>query len=133
MVLNFDYLRLLYARIGTPYSPETGLPIKSQTVSQMVDRITSRPDGSKILILAPIVRGRKGEYKKELLELQKKGFQRVKIDGQQYDFESLPTLDKKKKHDIAVIVDRISINSDLGNRLADSIETSLNLSDGIKF
>ena len=127
----YDYLRLLYARIGTPYSPTTGLPIKSQTISQMVDRINSKPDGSKLLILAPIVRGRKGEYKKELLELQKKGFQRVKIDGQQYDFESLPILDKKKKHDIAVVVDRISISSDLGNRLADSIETSLNLSDGI--
>ena len=127
----YDYLRLLYARIGTPFSPTTGLPIKSQTISQMVDRINSKPDGSKLLILAPIVRGRKGEYKKELLELQKKGFQRVKIDGQQYDFESLPILDKKKKHDIAVVVDRISISSDLGNRLADSIETSLNLSDGI--
>ena len=127
----YDYLRLLYARIGTPYSPTTGLPIKSQTISQMVDRINSKPDGSKLLILAPIVRGRKGEYKKELLELQKKGFQRVKIDGQQYDFESLPILDKKKKHDIAVVVDRVSISSDLGNRLADSIETSLNLSDGI--
>ncbi len=127
----YDYLRLLYARIGIPYSPATGLPIKSQTVTQMVDRIKSRPDGSRFLILAPIVRGRKGEYKKELSELQKKGFQRVKIDGDQYEFDSLPSLDKKKKHDISVVVDRISLSSDLGNRLADSIETALNIADGI--
>ena len=127
----YDYLRLLYARIGIPYSPTTGLPIKSQTVTQMVDRIRSRPEGSKFLILAPIVRGRKGEYKKELSELQKKGFQRVKIDGEQYEFDSLPDLDKKKKHDISVVVDRISLSKDLGNRLADSIETALNIADGI--
>ena len=106
----------MYAIIGIPYSPSTGLPIKSQTVSQMVDRIRSRPDGSKFLILAPIVRGRKGEYKKELSELQKKGFQRVKIDGDQFEFDALPILDKKKKHDISVVVDRISLSSDLGNR-----------------
>ena len=127
----YDYLRLLFARIGVPYSPTTGLPIKSQTVTQMIDRINTRPIGSKFLVLAPIVRGRKGEYKKELADLQKKGFQRIKIDGEQYDFDNIPTLDKKKKHNILVVVDRISLSKDLGNRLADSIETSLRLSDGI--
>ena len=127
----YDYLRLLFARIGVPYSPSTGLPITSQTVSQMVDRIKDKPKGSRLIILAPIVRGRKGEYKKELAELQRKGFQRVKIDGVQYDFDSLPNLDKKKKHEIDIIVDRIVLNDDLGNRLADSLETALNLSEGL--
>ncbi|MDB9985835.1 excinuclease ABC subunit UvrA [Pelagibacterales bacterium] len=127
----YDYLRLLYARIGVPYSPTTGLPITSQTVSQMVDRIKEKPVGTKFIILAPIVRGRKGEYKKELAELQRKGFQRVKIDGTQYDFDELPILDKKKKHEIDIVVDRIVLNKELGNRLADSLETALNLSDGL--
>ena len=127
----YDYLRLLFARIGVPYSPSTGLPITSQTVSQMVDRIKDKPKGCRLIILAPIVRGRKGEYKKELAELQRKGFQRVKIDGVQYDFDSLPNLDKKKKHEIDIIVDRIVLNDDLGNRLADSLETALNLSEGL--
>ena len=127
----YDYLRLLYARIGVPYSPATGLPITSQTVSQMVDRIKEKPVGTKFIILAPIVRGRKGEYKKELAELQRKGFQRVKIDGTQYDFDELPVLDKKKKHEIDIVVDRIVLNKELGNRLADSLETALNLSDGL--
>ena len=127
----YDYLRLLFARIGVPYSPSTGLPITSQTVSQMVDRIKDKPKGSRLIILAPIVRGRKGEYKKELAELQRKGFQRVKIDGVQYDFDSLPNLDKKKKHEIDIIVDRIVLNDDLGNRLADSLETALNLSEDL--
>ncbi|MDA9137416.1 excinuclease ABC subunit UvrA [Pelagibacterales bacterium] len=127
----YDYLRLLYARIGVPYSPTTGLPITSQTVSQMVDRIKEKPIGTKFIILAPIVRGRKGEYKKELAELQRKGFQRVKIDGTQYDFDELPVLDKKKKHEIDIVVDRIVLNKELGNRLADSLETALNLSDGL--
>ena len=127
----YDYLRLLFARIGVPYSPSTGLPITSQTVSQKVDRIKDKPKGSRLIILAPIVRGRKGEYKKELAELQRKGFQRVKIDGVQYDFDSLPNLDKKKKHEIDIIVDRIVLNDDLGNRLADSLETALNLSEGL--
>ena len=127
----YDYLRLLFARIGVPYSPSTGLPITSQTVSQMVDRIKDKPKSSRLIILAPIVRGRKGEYKKELAELQRKGFQRVKIDGVQYDFDSLPNLDKKKKHEIDIIVDRIVLNDDLGNRLADSLETALNLSEGL--
>ncbi len=127
----YDYLRLLFARIGIPYSPTTGLPIKSQTITQIVDRIKERDEGSRFLILAPIIRGRKGEYKKELAELQKKGFQRIKIDGEQYDFDSLPNIDKKKKHDIEVIVDRISLTKDIGNRLADSVETALNLADGL--
>ena len=127
----YDYLRLLFARIGIPYSPATGLPIKSQTITQIVDRIKERNEGSRFLILAPIIRGRKGEYKKELSELQKKGFQRIKIDGEQYDFDSLPNIDKKKKHDIEVIVDRISLTKDIGNRLADSVETALNLADGL--
>ena len=127
----YDYLRLLFARIGTPYSPTTGLPIKSQTITQIVDRINERKNGSKFLILAPIIRGRKGEYKKELLELQKKGFQRVKIDGVQYEFDDLPSIDKKKKHDIEVVVDRISLDDSIGNRLADSVETALNLADGL--
>ena len=127
----YDYLRLLFARIGIPYSPTTGLAIKSQTITQIVDRIKERNEGSRFLILAPIIRGRKGEYKKELAELQKKGFQRIKIDGEQYDFDSLPIIDKKKKHDIEVVVDRISLTKDIGNRLADSVETALNLADGI--
>ena len=101
----YDYLRLLFARIGVPYSPTTGLPIKSQTVTQIVDQIKNRKIGSRFLILSPIIRGRKGEYRKELQELQKKGFQRVKIDGEIYEFDSLPNLDKKKKHNIEVVVD----------------------------
>jgi len=127
----YDYLRLLFARVGIPYSPATGLPIKSQTVTQIVDRIKEREIGSKFLILSPIIRGRKGEYKKELQELHKKGFQRVKIDGELYEFDSLPEIDKKKKHDIEVVVDRIVLNDEIGNRLADSVETALNLSDGL--
>src|SRR6201987_391144 len=100
----YDYLRLLYARIGIPYSPATGLPIESQTVSQMVDRIMSMKEGTRLLLLAPIVRGRKGEYRKELADLQKRGFQRVKIDGKMYEIEDSPKLDKQIKHDIEVVV-----------------------------
>ena len=111
----YDYLRLLFARIGVPYSPATGLPIKSQTVTQIVDQIKNRKIGSRFLILSPIIRGRKGEYRKELQELQKKGFQRVKIDGVQYEFDDLPSIDKKKKHDIEVVVDRISLDDSIGN------------------
>ncbi len=129
----YDYLRLLYARIGIPYSPATGLPIESQTVSQMVDRIQAIAEGTKLLLLAPVVRGHKGEYKKELQELQKKGFQRVKIDGTIYEFDALPTLDKNKKHDIEVVVDRLVAAKDMGNRVADSIETALKLSGGLVF
>src|ERR1700733_11125284 len=129
----YDYMRLLYARIGIPYSPATGLPIESQTVSQMADRILALPEGTKLMLLAPIVRGRKGEYRKELQDLRKQGFQRVKVDGTVYDIEDAPSLNKKLKHDIAVVVDRIVVKSDLGNRLPDSIETSLRLADGIMF
>src|SRR6187401_878596 len=127
----YDYMRLLWARVGVPYSPATGLPIESQTVSQMVDRVLAVEDGTRLFILAPIVRGRKGEYRKELAELQKKGFQRVKIDGAFYEIGDAPTLDKKYKHDIDVVVDRVVVRSDLGARLADSIETALRLADGL--
>jgi excinuclease ABC subunit A len=127
----YDYLRLLFARVGVPYSPATGLPIESQTVSQMADRILALPEGTRLYLLAPIVRGRKGEYKKELAELQKKGFQRAKIDGKFYDIGATPALDKKLKHDIEIVVDRIVVKGDLGNRLPDSIETALGLADGL--
>ena len=127
----YDYLRLLFARIGVPYSPATGLPIESQTVSQMVDRIKTMPDGTRLYLMAPIVRGRKGEYRKELQELQRKGFQRVKVDGKLYEIAEAPVLDKKFKHDIDVVVDRIVVKPDLGNRLADSIETALTLAEGL--
>ncbi|HYD08002.1 MAG TPA: excinuclease ABC subunit UvrA, partial [Reyranella sp.] len=127
----YDYLRLLFARVGIPYSPATGLPIESQTVSQMVDRVKAMPEGTRLYLMAPIVRGRKGEYRKDLAELQKKGFQRVKIDGKLYEIAEAPSLDKKYKHDIDVVVDRIVVKPDLGNRLADSIETALNLAEGL--
>ena len=127
----YDYLRLLFARVGVPYSPATGLPIESQTVSQMADRILALPEGTRLYLLAPIVRGRKGEYRKELAELQKKGFQRAKVDGKFYDIGATPALDKKLKHDIEIVVDRIVVKADLGNRLPDSIETALNLADGL--
>ncbi len=127
----YDYLRLLFARVGIPYSPATGLPIESQTVSQMVDRIKTMPEGTRLYLMAPIVRGRKGEYRKELQELQRKGFQRVKIDGTLYEIAEAPALDKKFKHDIDVVVDRIVVKPDLGNRLADSLETALGLAEGL--
>ncbi len=136
----YDYMRLLWARVGIPYSPATGLPIESQTVSQMVDRILQKEDKTKIYLLAPIVRGRKGEYRKEFIELRKKGFQRLRINNEFYDIEELPTLDRYKKHDIEVVVDRLVItrsteeeNKDLLQRLADSIEISLQLSDGLLY
>lgn len=127
----YDYMRLLFARVGVPYSPATGLPIESQTVSQMVDRVLAFDEGTRLFILAPIVRGRKGEYKKELAELQKKGFQRVKIDGAFYEIGEAPALDKKYKHDIDVVVDRIVVRPDLATRLADSMETALKLAEGL--
>lgn len=127
----YDYMRLLFARVGVPYSPATGLPIESQTVSQMVDRVLALEEGTRLFILAPIVRGRKGEYKKELAELQKKGFQRVKIDGAFYEIGEAPALDKKYKHDIDVVVDRIVVRPDLATRLADSMETALKLAEGL--
>ncbi|PZV36111.1 excinuclease ABC subunit UvrA [Mesorhizobium kowhaii] len=127
----YDYMRLLFARVGIPYSPATGLPIESQTVSQMVDRVLAVEEGTRLFILAPMVRGRKGEYRKELLELQKKGFQRVKVDGVFYEIADVPALDKKYKHDLDVVVDRIVVRGDLATRLADSIETALKLAEGL--
>ncbi|MEX0840653.1 MAG: excinuclease ABC subunit UvrA [Parvibaculum sp.] len=127
----YDYMRLLWARIGIPYSPATGLPIESQTVSQMVDRVMALPEGTRLFLLAPIIRGRKGEYRKEFAELQKKGFQRVKVDGTFCEIADVPALNKKLKHDIDVVVDRIVVRPDLGNRLADSFEIALALADGI--
>ncbi|WP_054311108.1 excinuclease ABC subunit UvrA [Mesorhizobium sp. 1M-11] len=127
----YDYMRLLFARVGVPYSPATGLPIESQTVSQMVDRVLALEEGTRLYITAPMVRGRKGEYKKELLELQKKGFQRVKVDGTFYEIADVPALDKKYKHDIDVVVDRIVVRADLATRLADSMETALKLAEGL--
>ena len=127
----YDYMRLLFARVGVPYSPATGLPIESQTVSQMVDRVLELEEGTRLYLLAPIVRGRKGEYRKELAELMKKGFQRVKIDGEFHEIAEAPALDKKLKHDIDVVVDRIVVRADIANRLADSLETALQLADGI--
>ena len=136
----YDYMRLLWARIGVPYSPATGLPIESQTVSQMVDKIFKKENDSKIYLLAPIVRGRKGEYRKEFIELRKKGFQRLRINDEFYDIEEIPTLDRYKKHYIEVVVDRLVIkksteedNKDLLQRLADSIEITLQLSDGLLY
>jgi excinuclease ABC subunit A len=126
-----DYMRLLWARIGIPYSPATGLPIESQTVSQMVDRVLSLPERTRLYLLAPIARGRKGEYRKEIADLMKKGFQRLKIDGQFYEIADAPALDKKIKHDIEVVVDRIVVRPDMAARLAESFETALELGDGL--
>jgi excinuclease ABC subunit A len=127
----YDYMRLLWARVGVPYSPATGLPIVSQTVSQMVDRVLAMPQGTRLYLLAPIVRGRKGEYRKELAELQRRGFQRVKIDGKMLELDEVRGLNKNLKHDIEIVVDRIIVDGELGNRLADSFETALELADGI--
>ena len=132
----YDYMRLLWARVGIPYSPATGLPITSQTVSQMVDIIMALEDGTRLYLLAPVVRGRKGEYRKELAEYMQKGFSRVRIDGAFYDLDDTPTLDKKKKHDIEIVVDRIVVrheSEELATRLADSFETALSLADGLVF
>jgi excinuclease ABC subunit A len=128
-----DYMRLLWARVGVPYSPATGLPIESQTVSQMVDKIMALEDGTRLYLLAPIVRGRKGEYRKEIADLQRQGFQRLKIDGTFYAIEDAPTLEKQIKHDIDVVVDRIVVKPGLEQRLADSLQTALRLADGVAF
>lgn len=127
----YDYMRLLWARVGIPYSPATGLPIESQTVSQMVDRVLALPEKTRLYLLAPVVRGRKGEYRKELADFQKKGFQRVKANGEFYEIADAPALDKKFKHDIDVVVDRLVVRPDIASRLADSFETALGLADGI--
>ena len=127
----YDYMRLLWARVGVPYSPATGLPIESQTISQMVDRIMALPEGTRIYLLAPVVRGRKGEYRKELTEFMKKGYQRVKVDGKFYEIAEAPALDKKFNHDIDVVVDRLVVRPDIATRLADSLEQALKLADGL--
>lgn len=129
----YDYMRLMFARVGTPYSPATGLPIEAQTVSQMVDRVMAMDEGTRLFLLAPIVRGRKGEYKKELQDLARRGFQRVRIDGEMFDLEDAPDLDKKYKHDIEIVVDRLVVKKGIEPRLADSFETALGLADGISF
>jgi excinuclease ABC subunit A len=127
----YDYMRLLWARIGVPYSPATGLPIESQTVSQMVDKITVLPEGTRLFLLAPVVRGRKGEFKTEFKSWIKQGFVRAKINGEYYELENAPDLDKKLKHDIDVVVDRIAVRSGIEQRLAEGFETCLRLADGI--
>src|SRR5437899_4259337 len=126
-----DYMRLLWARVGIPYSPATGLPIESQTISQMVDKLTALPEGTRIYLLAPVVRDRKGEYRKEIAGWQKNGYQRLKIDGEYYPIEDAPALDKTFKHDIDVVVDRLVTRSGLETRYADSLEQALHLADGI--
>jgi len=129
----YDYMRLLWARVGIPYSPATGLPIAAQTVSQMVDRVMTLPHGTRFLLLAPVVRGRKGEYRKELAEWQRAGFTRVRIDGEMHEIEAAPALDKKYKHDIEVVVDRLVVREGIETRLAQSLETALRLADGLAY
>ncbi|MBC7431457.1 MAG: excinuclease ABC subunit UvrA [Rubritepida sp.] len=129
----YDYMRLLWARVGVPYSPATGLPIEAQSVSQMVDRVAGMPEGTRLLLLAPIARGKKGEFRKELLEFQRRGFERVKINGTLYQIGDAPKLDKKLKHDTEVVVDRVVVRDGMGARLADSFETALALAEGIAY
>jgi len=129
----WDYMRLLWARVGVPYSPATGLPIEAQTVSTMVDRVMALPEGTRLYLLAPVVRGRKGEYRKELAEWQKAGYTRVRINGEFYAIEDAPTLDKKFKHDIEVVVDRIAVKPGIETRLADSFEQALKLAEGLAY
>ncbi len=127
----YDYMRLLWARVGVPYSPATGLPIESQTVSQMADRILALPEGTRLYLMAPVVRGRKGEFRKDIAEWMKRGYQRLKIDGKFYEIAEAPALDKKFNHDIDVVVDRIVVRADIAARLADSLEQCLKLADGL--
>jgi excinuclease ABC subunit A len=127
----YDYLRLLFARVGTPYSPATGLPITAMQVQDMVDAVMAMPEGTRAYLLAPIIRDRKGEYRKEFLDLRKQGFQRVKVNGTFHELEDPPTLDKKFRHNIDVVVDRIVVKEGIETRLADSFRTALNLADGI--
>ncbi len=129
----YDYMRLLWARVGTPYSPTTGLPIAAQTVSQMVDRVMALPEGTRLYLLAPVVRGRKGEYRKEMQEWQKAGFTRVRIDGTIHEIDEAPALDKKYKHDIEVVVDRLVVGGEIATRLAESFETALKLAEGLAY
>jgi excinuclease ABC subunit A len=128
-----DYMRLLWARVGVPYSPATGLPIEAQTVSQMVDRVMAMPEGTRLLLLAPVVRDRKGEYRKELAELQRRGFTRAKVDGTLYEIGEVPALNRKTKHEIEAVVDRIVVRDGIAPRLADSFETALAMSDGVVY
>ena len=128
-----DYMRLLWARVGVPYSPATGLPIEAQTVSQMVDRVMAMPEGTRLLLLAPVVRDRKGEYRKELADLQRRGFTRVKVDGTLYEIGEVPALNRKIKHEIEAVVDRVVVRDGIAPRLADSFETALGLSDGVVY
>src|SRR6201747_1436974 len=128
-----DYMRLLWARVGVPYSPATGLPIEAQTVSQMVDRVMAMPEGARLLLLAPVVRDRKGEYRKELAELQRRGFTRVKVDGTLYEIADVPALNRKTKHEIEAVVDRLVVRDGIASRLADSFETALAMSDGVVY
>ena len=129
----YDYMRVLYARAGIPYSPFTGKPIVSQTITQIVDKIKQLPKKSTIYLFAPVVRGRKGEYKKDILAYKKRGFRKIKIDDVLYDIDNVPEINKKIKHDIYILVDRIVLNSSLGNRLAEGVETSVNLANGLLF
>jgi excinuclease ABC subunit A len=128
-----DYMRLLWARVGVPYSPATGLPIEAQTVSQMVDRVMAMAEGTRLLLLAPVVRDRKGEYRKELAELQRRGFTRVKVDGTLYEIAEVPALNRKTKHEIEAVVDRLVVRDGIASRLADSFETALSMSDGVVY
>src|SRR6185437_3007495 len=129
----YDYMRLLWARVGIPYSPATGLPIEAQQVSQMVDRVMALPLGSRHYLLAPVVRGRKGEYRRELAEWQKAGFTRVRIDGETMNIEDAPALDKNYRHDSEVVVDRLAVQPDMQTRLAESFEAALKLADGLAY
>ncbi len=129
----FDYMRLLWARAGVPYSPATGLPIEAQTISQMVDRVMAMAEGTRLLLLAPVVRDRKGEYRKELAELQRRGFTRVKVDGTLHEIGEVPALNRKIKHEIEAVVDRVVVRPDIASRLADSFETALGLADGVVY
>ena len=129
----FDYARLLWARAGVPYSPATGLPIEAQTISQMVDRVLAMPEGTRLLLLAPVVRDRKGEYRKELAELARRGFTRVKVDGTLHEIGEVPALNRKIKHEIEAVVDRVVVRGDIATRLADSFETALGLADGVVY
>ena len=129
----YDYLRLFYARVGIPYSPLTGLPIKSQSVSEMVDIVNALPEGTKLYILSPMVRGQKGEFRREISNLRKHGYQRIFLDGELYELDNLPKIDKNKKHNIEVIIDRLVVSNSLGNRVAESLEASLQLGEGITY
>src|ERR1700723_622023 len=128
-----DYMRLLWARAGVPYSPATGLPIEAQSVAQMVDRVMDMNEGTRLLLLAPVIRDRKGEYKKELAELQRRGFTRAKVDGKLYEIGDVPSLNRKIKHEIEAVVDRVVVRDGIAPRLADSFETALAMSDGVVY